>query len=177
MVSITWFDNKKPVLSCCIFLVYYYLCYEGGIEIDNICDMAKRHAIEVQISEFGQIPKQLFTQPHVPRLTAAIPAEISDASKNILQPTVPLDGFGVHLNESIAPLFEYQCHKDDITSILFDSASKYIYSTSKDGSFKCFDLVNQKQIRSVYLGPMPVSSCFKIPATDVYILGSWDNNL
>lgn len=48
--------------------VFYYLCYEGAVDLDDIKELTKRHAIEVQISEFGQIPKQLFDKPHVARL-------------------------------------------------------------------------------------------------------------
>lgn len=56
--------------------VFYYLCYEGAVDLDDIRELTKRHAIEVQISEFGQIPKQLFDKPHVPRLAAAAEPEI-----------------------------------------------------------------------------------------------------
>lgn len=48
--------------------MFYYLCYEGAVDLDEIKELTKRHAIEVQISEFGQIPKQLFDKPHVSRL-------------------------------------------------------------------------------------------------------------
>lgn len=49
------------------FLVYYYLCYEGSIDLNSIADVNQRHALEVQIMEFGQIPKQVFTVPHPQR--------------------------------------------------------------------------------------------------------------
>lgn len=52
-------------------LVFYYLCYEGAVDLDEIKELTARHAIEVQISEFGQIPKQLFDKPHVARLAIA----------------------------------------------------------------------------------------------------------
>lgn len=48
--------------------IFFHLCYEGAIDLDNINDFAKRHAYEVQISEFGQIPKQLFKKPHISRI-------------------------------------------------------------------------------------------------------------
>lgn len=51
--------------------MFYYLCYEGSVDLDQINDLAARHALEVQISEFGQIPKQLFDKPHVPKATSA----------------------------------------------------------------------------------------------------------
>lgn len=47
------------------------MCYEGAIDLDTIRDINDRHGLEVQIMEFGQIPKQIFTLPHPKRLTSA----------------------------------------------------------------------------------------------------------
>lgn len=49
-------------------LVFYHLCYEGSVDLDSIKDLNQRHAFEVQIMEFGQIPKQIFTVPHPQRI-------------------------------------------------------------------------------------------------------------
>lgn len=48
-------------------LVFYYLCYEGAVDLNNIRDWNLRHALEVQIMEFGQIPKRIFEKPHPPK--------------------------------------------------------------------------------------------------------------
>lgn len=47
--------------------VFYYLTYEGAIDLDNIENMHERKVYESQILEFGQTPKQLFTKPHPKR--------------------------------------------------------------------------------------------------------------
>lgn len=47
--------------------MFYYLCYEGAIDLNAIQDWNQRHALEVQIMEFGQIPKQIFEKPHPPK--------------------------------------------------------------------------------------------------------------
>lgn len=47
--------------------MYYYLCYEGNVDLNSIADLNERHALEVQIMEFGQIPKQVFKVPHPKR--------------------------------------------------------------------------------------------------------------
>lgn len=44
------------------------MCYEGAVDLDTIRDINDRHGLEVQIMEFGQIPKQVFTLPHPKRL-------------------------------------------------------------------------------------------------------------
>lgn len=48
-------------------LVFYYMCYEGSVDLENIPDWNERHSKEVQIMEFGQVPKQIFLQPHPKR--------------------------------------------------------------------------------------------------------------
>lgn len=55
--------------------IFYPLCYEGGVDLDAIVDLEERFALEVQISEFGQVPKQIFTRPHPHRYTS-LPAQI-----------------------------------------------------------------------------------------------------
>ncbi|CAI5496328.1 unnamed protein product [Closterium sp. Naga37s-1] len=47
--------------------VFYYLTYEGAVDIDAITDPTRRTAIEQQIAAFGQTPIQLFTRPHPER--------------------------------------------------------------------------------------------------------------
>lgn len=44
------------------------MSYEGAVDLDSIKDLNERHATEVQIMEFGQIPKQVFTVPHPQRI-------------------------------------------------------------------------------------------------------------
>lgn len=47
--------------------VFYYLTYEGSVEMDAITDPIMREAIENQIKNFGQTPSQLLMEPHPPR--------------------------------------------------------------------------------------------------------------
>ncbi len=44
--------------------VFYYLTYEGAVDLDTISDPIERGAIESQIANFGQTPCQLFLQEH-----------------------------------------------------------------------------------------------------------------
>lgn len=50
--------------------VFYYLTYEGNIDLSSITDPPLREAIESQIRHFGQTPSQLTTDPHPPRSSA-----------------------------------------------------------------------------------------------------------
>ncbi|KAJ2625433.1 hypothetical protein GGI25_000528 [Coemansia spiralis] len=47
--------------------VFYYLTYEGAVNLDAIQDPVERASVESQIHYFGQTPTQLFTSPHPPR--------------------------------------------------------------------------------------------------------------
>jgi hypothetical protein len=50
--------------------VFYYLTYEGVINLDAITNPTDRATIEKQIKNFGQVPSQLLTEPHPPRNSA-----------------------------------------------------------------------------------------------------------
>ncbi|KAK2185649.1 hypothetical protein NP493_229g03011 [Ridgeia piscesae] len=47
--------------------VFYYLTYEGNLNLNAITDPLMREALENQIRSFGQTPSQLMTEPHPPR--------------------------------------------------------------------------------------------------------------
>uniref|UniRef100_A0A182MH65 Neurobeachin n=1 Tax=Anopheles culicifacies TaxID=139723 RepID=A0A182MH65_9DIPT len=50
--------------------VFYYLTYEGSVDLDTIADPVTRDAIENQIRNFGQTPSLLLMEPHPPRSSA-----------------------------------------------------------------------------------------------------------
>ena len=50
--------------------VFYYLTYEGTVDLESIGDPVMREAIENQIRHFGQTPSQLLMEPHPPRSSA-----------------------------------------------------------------------------------------------------------
>lgn len=70
-------------------LVFYYLCYEGAVDLNNIQDWNQRHALEVQIMEFGQIPKQIFGKPH-PSKTCLLIKDFKQFGNIIFLPKITL---------------------------------------------------------------------------------------
>lgn len=50
--------------------VFYYLTYEGNVDLENMKDQVMKEAIENQIRNFGQTPSQLLMEPHPPRSSA-----------------------------------------------------------------------------------------------------------
>ena len=51
--------------------LFYFLTYEGAVDVDAITDPMERAAVEAQIALFGQCPGQLFTVPHPQRQPGA----------------------------------------------------------------------------------------------------------
>ncbi|XP_041358388.1 neurobeachin-like isoform X2 [Gigantopelta aegis] len=47
--------------------VFYYLTYEGSVNLEAMSDPVMAEAIKSQICSFGQTPTQLLTEPHPPR--------------------------------------------------------------------------------------------------------------
>lgn len=50
-----------------LFPVFYYLSYEGSVDLESVTDPMERCSLESQIQEFGQTPKLLFSTPHPSR--------------------------------------------------------------------------------------------------------------
>lgn len=130
--------------------LFYHLCYEGAIDLENINDLAKRHALEVQISEFGQIPKQLFTKPHVQKI---VPKPIqmrkmsSFETKSFAEDETDTNSDSLLENtfQTLTYLASYQTHKNLICFVLTDD--KMVISTGKDGLLKCYNMEEKRQIR------------------------------
>ncbi|KAM1262483.1 hypothetical protein ACFX13_028272 [Malus domestica] len=51
--------------------VFFYITYEGTVDIDKILDPVQQRATQDQIAYFGQTPSQLLTIPHLKRLPLA----------------------------------------------------------------------------------------------------------
>jgi hypothetical protein len=59
--------------------LYYYLTYEGSVDLELISDPRQRSALEMQIQEFGQTPKQLFVGPHPARSDSVAPIRVKES--------------------------------------------------------------------------------------------------
>lgn len=63
-------QGAAAVVACNVF---YYLTYEGAVDLDSVADSAMKRAIVDQIKEFGQTPSQLFKSPHPARARSTMP--------------------------------------------------------------------------------------------------------
>lgn len=129
------------------------------MNLECIYDMNDRHALEVQIMEFGQVPKQLFTKPHVRKITPRIAKSLA-SNDNISYKMECVDVLSLH--------------KEAVKCAI--RQGNVIISVGKDGTLKVYDIVQRKQIRSVILSSTPLSSCVMVNENTVAI-GSWDNEM
>jgi len=69
--------------------IFYYLTYEGAVDLEKIADPHERRAIQDQINYFGQTPTQLLTRAHLernpcdPGMKASILERISEATSRV----------------------------------------------------------------------------------------------
>ena len=54
------------------------MTYEGNIELDKIFDPIEKKAVEIQVNEFGQTPRQLFKTPHPKKYSNKVNDTVSD---------------------------------------------------------------------------------------------------
>jgi hypothetical protein len=59
--------------------VFFWLSYENAVDLDAIGDADRRCALQQQIAEFGQTPRQLFRSPHPNRTGPLLPASMPPA--------------------------------------------------------------------------------------------------
>ncbi|KAL3859053.1 hypothetical protein ACJMK2_009289 [Sinanodonta woodiana] len=176
--------------------VFYYLTYEGAVDLDSIIDKNERACLEVQIMEFGQIPKQLFTKPHphrygnrgIPRsLSSVSDSCVTQGSEIIRQKSTDVfeeDAKKITTRLSSLEDFckmtlnrQYSLHKDVVTDVKLSPDGKCIFSVSRDSLLKMYSLEEQRQLRSVTMSCMALSSCQVMPDSKTIIVGSWDNNV
>lgn len=64
--------------------VFFYLTYEGMVDVDSITDPVTKSSMRAQIAHFGQTPTQVLRDPHPPRLTV-----VNRARRASIGPTEP----------------------------------------------------------------------------------------
>eukprot|EP01116_Phalansterium_solitarium_P018809 TRINITY_DN5106_c0_g1_i2.p1 TRINITY_DN5106_c0_g1~~TRINITY_DN5106_c0_g1_i2.p1 ORF type:complete len:2201 (-),score=900.22 TRINITY_DN5106_c0_g1_i2:184-6786(-) len=67
--------------------VFYYLSYEGAVNLDSIEDANERRSTIDHIQNFGQTPAQLFRRPHPARMSEAAVRSASSGSALPLAPS------------------------------------------------------------------------------------------
>ncbi|CAL1294758.1 unnamed protein product [Larinioides sclopetarius] len=167
--------------------VFYHLTYEGAVDLDSINDVNERYSLEVQIMEFGQIPKQLFTKPHPQRRLPSPLDNLPDPVQNLISSkgsrtssvsSTRSESSSKRWSKDVTKLtlcFDCKGHKEIITDVCITKDKKHIFSVSKDGLLKMYSLEEKRQLRSINVYNMALSSCSLMEDGRTVIVGSWDN--
>ncbi|XP_021748054.1 BEACH domain-containing protein C2-like [Chenopodium quinoa] len=62
--------------------VFFYITYEGTVDIDKIADPVHQRATQDQIAYFGQTPSQLLTVPHIKRMSLSEVLQLQTIFRN-----------------------------------------------------------------------------------------------
>ena len=118
----------------------------GSVDLCAVRDPVTRHMYEIQILEFGQIPRQLFTKPHPARFSGLLPnplpAMLLDAQAGSEEEE---DGNESSSKWSQSSLYSLKMaieffHKKSVTGVAFISQSGDVQavSVSLDGFLKVY---------------------------------------
>lgn len=178
--------------------LFYYLCYEGAVDLDKIKDLNERKSIEIQIEEFGQIPIQLFHQSH-PKRARPIDASLNElrrlsiVDKTLEQDINPQSDSLTTIKRTMSfdnPTkdFDVLLHKkgiNDITHVLLDNHSlPFICTVSSDNWLKIYSYEDRSIHRSHNINDFNLSSCDYIQIITsngtrhtLLLLSCWDNSI
>ena len=132
------------------------------MDIEQIADLTQKRAIEIQISEFGQTPKQLFKIPHPPRSSSVLITELR-AIWRVEQ----------ILSKREATVTEVPLHRKRISSLHL-SEDKAV-STGFDGCVKVVPL-DKYQRRSFNVSDLALS-CSALMSPKQIACGSYDHKI
>ena len=152
--------------------VFYPLCYEGNVDLDKISDLNERYALEVQISEFGQVPKQIFHRPHPARYTT-LPAVVHARAP----PSAHADGPKCRWPRisRLVRLGDHQAHKEGVSALAL-LGNDLVASASHDSNVRLYRFSTAAVERSFSARSITISSIVS-PGKDTLVLSCWDNSI
>ncbi|XP_071448307.1 protein FAN-like [Hetaerina americana] len=173
--------------------VFYHLCYEGAVDLDSVKDPNQRHALEVQIMEFGQIPKQVFTLPHPSRIQRIPQHHIAEQDAKLMEGAMESRGSAPLQPMGNDPL---QQHRDAVSAVAISKkepigsgAEWHIFSVGQDSLLKIHQVPGGQQVRSAAVSSAALSACAPLllhtphhadqapVSSTLVVVGSWDNTV
>lgn len=143
------------------------------MDLDSVVDLTERHALEVQIMEFGQIPKQIFQVPHPSRLKPDLLTRLPSPGKFILTLNDQLNFFLAISGLQNRKADILATHRETVTCVA--SFGDVAVSVGRDAVLKEFSFSSKQLIRSVNLSKAGISACVMLPNQRTVALGTFDN--
>ncbi|KAK0040263.1 neurobeachin-like protein 1, partial [Biomphalaria pfeifferi] len=185
--------------------VFYYVTYEGAVDLDAIQDSKERLSVEGMIRNFGQTPSQLLKEPHPKRLTfdeAVTKSAKSGKPMSIFNFLKDLKPFFVHVSTDLDPLVYVTVPKSQSRSILQQGMPDSLVTITEEGiigvhgwlpfdksipNFYTFDKdptmlspKTKKRVGGSFSPGLKVSAKLFVVSHDAKLLfsgGYWDNSL
>jgi len=166
--------------------LFYHLCYEGAVDMEKIHDLEERYALEVQIGEFGQVPKQLFASPHPARI---IFEDVEDGNHNhsmtiSQQRGVNESKFWKYDMTGMKMMCDHKYHREPLSTVAMSVDNLWVFSSSHDSKLRMYSMEEMHLTRSVALGNehhdnggINISCCFPMPNNKTVLVGSWNNSI
>eukprot|EP00850_Spirogloea_muscicola_P005743 SM000026S08992 [mRNA] locus=s26:1003027:1021649:+ [translate_table: standard] len=185
--------------------VFYYLTYEGAVDLESLEDPLERAAVEDQIANFGQTPMQLFRKDHPPRgplvpilrplyyapasitLTSIVTptqAQLEQASRRPAEEVKSIVFVGLLEGRSVAlTAGGVMIVRSWITPQLQSSGGPFTFSASQEAYYGVGDALMTCRVGGSFVsGVEPNPTCFGIlfgtVTNSAYVLscGHWDNS-
>eukprot|EP00850_Spirogloea_muscicola_P002934 SM000011S19112 [mRNA] locus=s11:883394:901254:- [translate_table: standard] len=185
--------------------VFYYLTYEGAVDLESLEDPLERAAVEDQIANFGQTPMQLFRKDHPPRgplvpilrplyyapasitLTSIVTptqAQLEQASRRPAEDVKSIVFVGLLEGRSVAlTAGGVMIVRSWITPQLQSSGGPFTFTASQEAYYGVGEALMTCRVGGSFLSCVePNPTCFGIlfgtVANSAYILscGHWDNS-
>eukprot|EP01156_Anaeramoeba_ignava_P006662 Anaeramoba_ignava/a349216_85.p1 GENE.a349216_85~~a349216_85.p1 ORF type:complete len:368 (+),score=72.59 a349216_85:3-1106(+) len=123
-----------------------------------------RNQKKIKIMKNTQIHK-LFQNQNQNQIISEIPQEIAIKPEE------------AHNLTNISCVMTIKPHREIVTKVCLSSDSNTLYSVSQDSTLKIYSLANKKQLRSVVLGDLTLSTCDLANNEKTVVVGSWDNSI
>lgn len=82
-----------------------------------------------------------------------------------------------HTFSTLKNIASFQTHKEAVTAVAVAGNKQFVVSVGQDSLLKMYSISEKRQVRSVTLSSMALSSCIIMPDDKSLIIGSWDNNV
>ncbi|XP_047328635.1 BEACH domain-containing protein B isoform X2 [Impatiens glandulifera] len=172
--------------------IFYYVTYEGAVDLEAMEDELQRSALEDQIANFGQTPIQIFRKKHPrrgPPIPIAHPLHFAPSSINltsIVSSTTNSHSAIVYTN-----ILDYNVilvNDELVMSVKMwlttqlQSGGNFTFSSSQDPFFGIgYDVLSPRKIGSALAEPIELGAqCFATLATPsenfLVSCGNWENS-
>ncbi|XP_059178496.1 neurobeachin-like protein 1 [Physella acuta] len=185
--------------------VFYYVTYEGAVDLDAIEDPKERLSVEGMIRNFGQTPSQLLKEPHPRRFTfeeAVARTTKSGKPMAVFNFLKDLKPYFVEVSNGIDPLVFVNVPKSQSRSILQQGMPDSLVTITEDGiigvhgwlpfdksipNFYTFDkdptmlnVKTKKRVGGSFSPGLKITAKLFVVSHDAKLLfsgGHWDNSL